>query len=194
VCRSVLQQCVAVCCSSVSQCVAAVCRSVLQQCVAVCCIVLQCVTLLEERLGYICFVAAGRCSVLQFFSVCCSVLHRERIWAHLLCCSCVSHSCSVFQLVHCLRKDSGTFAALQQCAAVCFSVLQCVAVRCSPFQCHSVLQCVTVCCCVLQSTLFDLAQSRTRVLCFPLLHLDGYGRGGILKPNHLSELWCGSRS
>jgi len=171
--------------------------AVLQQCVAVCCIVVQCVTLLEERLGYICFVAAGRCSVLQFFSVCCSVLHRERIWAHLLCCSCVLHSVAVCfswciargkTRVHLLRCSS-----VLQCVAVCFSVLQCVAVRCSPFQCHSVLQCVAVCCSVLQSTRFDLARSRTRVLFFPLLHFDGYGGGGVLKPNHVLELWCGSR-
>jgi len=57
VCCSSVLQCVAVCCSSVLQCVAVRCL-VLQQCVAVYCSVFQCV--------------AVCCSVMQCDAVCCS--------------------------------------------------------------------------------------------------------------------------
>ena len=57
--KSVIQVCVAVCCS------------VLQR-VAVCCSVLQCVAVFCSMLQY----GAVCCSVLQCFAVCCSVLQR----------------------------------------------------------------------------------------------------------------------
>ena len=90
---------------------------------------------------------------------------------------CVAVCCSV---TSCTRRDDQFFAALccsvLQCVAVCCSVLQCVAVCCSVLQCnlvhtkmrsflaisvlhslHSVAFCCSVCCLLLQSLLPSFA-------------------------------------
>ena len=57
------------------------------------------------------------------------------------------------------QKNPPFFDVIQQCVAVCCSVLQCVAVCCSVLQCVavccSVLQCVVVCYSVLQCVAFQ---------------------------------------
>ena len=90
--------------------------------------------------------AAVRCSrktavlfVLQYFVVCCRVLH------------CVAVCCSELEDVHMRKAARGSaraFVDLLQCVVVCCSVLQCVAMCCSVVQCvvgcRSVGQCVAV--------------------------------------------------
>jgi len=120
-CASSVSQCVAACCS-VSQRVA-VCCSVLQ-CVAVCCSVLQCVAACCSVLQRV----AACCSVPQYVAVCCSVLQ------------CVAACCSVLQRVAACRSvlcwktmqdRERLYVQFSGCVAVCCSVLQCGAVYCS---------------------------------------------------------------
>jgi len=130
VCNSVLQ-CVTVCCS-VLQCLE-VCYSVLQ-CVIVCSSVLQCVT--------VC------CSVLQCVAVCCSVLQcyaarvpiprgRVRVFAYVC-------GLNISELVAPMRfAVHSSVLQCGLCGAVCWGVLQCVAVFYNV--CCSVLHYVSVC-------------------------------------------------
>jgi len=117
------------------------------QCVAVRCTELQC--------GVV-------CSMLQRATVCCSVLQcafaigvRSLSLPSPNCCE-VAVCCrvSLFQITP--ESPKHTF---MQCVALCCSMLQCVAVRCSAcasksaapdYPRCSVLQCVAVCCSVLK--------------------------------------------
>ena len=130
-----------------------VCCSVLFWCVAVCCSVLQCVAVQESWhththeqgehvIGYVC------CSVLQCVAVCCSIVLR----CIAVCCSVMQYRndgahvhmskvrlsftathCNTLQhtATHCNtlqhRSEIIIHVCVLQCAAVCCSVLQCVA-------------------------------------------------------------------
>ena len=133
VCCSVLQQCVAaVCCSGVLQFAAMFCsvshRCILlgcfvstadkKQCVAVCCSVLQRV--------------AVCCSVLQYVAVC--VLQCAAVCSYVIQCG-----CSVLRCVPPMRSTD-TLRQHSRYKAVCCSVLQSIAGGCN------VLQCIAVCC------------------------------------------------
>ena len=78
---------------------------------------------------------------MQCVAVCCRVLH----YAAMCCCEFA---------VRCSARQSRETLPLILSAAVCCSVLQCVAVRCSALQCVAlcciVLQCLAVWCSVLQ--------------------------------------------
>jgi len=160
-------QCVAVCCSvlccSVLQCVAVRC-SVLQ-CVAVCCVA-GCF-LPQDKYG-----DQDKDRQRYGCAVCCSVLQRYgqlQLNPHTVC-VCVYNT----------QATKSSWDTIPQCvAAVCCSVLQCVAVccgagcclackghivrttipQCVAAVCCSVLRCVTVCCSVLQYT-FSLARDK----------------------------------
>jgi len=120
------------------------------QCVAVCCSVLQCVA-----------VCCSVLNVLQCVAVCCrwflythiqDTIYMQKQDTDVHTCKythmCVAECCSGLLCdadVSCIRKHKIRFTCkykTQMCThvAACFSVLQCVAMRCS------VLQGVAVCC------------------------------------------------
>jgi len=132
---------VAVCCS-VLQCVA-VCCSVLQ-CVAVCCSVLQ-----QQRTRYARIlrllsraVDMSVATLFQCVAVCCSVLQctvLQALYARNLrllvpgrwyvCCSVLQFCCNVLYCGHATHASLSYWSrAVVMCAAVCCSVLQCVAI------------------------------------------------------------------
>jgi len=155
------------------------------RCVAVCCSVLQRV--------------AVCCRVLHYVAVCCSEYIQRRANLHLhyipgvLQCVAVRYSvlqrvtacCSVLQCVHPTPRQSPP-SPHPRCGAVCCSVLQSVAVRCTVL--HSVLQCVVVCCsslhcvaacCTLCCTLFIRHRAN--------LHLQRHVGGAARKPRSINK-------
>jgi len=112
-------------------------------CVVVSCSVLQClvlcvaVCLLQPFVCLLlraCSIVAVCCIMLQYVTVCCSVLQRSMSQYVVLCCNvCCSVCCRV-----CYRV----------CCSVRYSV--CCSVQQSAAECSRVLSCTTVCCSVLQ--------------------------------------------
>jgi len=119
---SVIQMCVAVCCS-VLQCVAmcpcvAVCCSVLQS-VVECCSVLQCVAVCCSVLQSV----VECCRVLQRVAVCCSVLQSVAVCSRnpLSRCTQRSRALSVFLLCVLFRSLSSLSCVLSSTLALCLS-------------------------------------------------------------------------
>jgi len=118
-----IRQRVAVSCCSILQCFT-VCGSVLH-CVALCCSVLQ--------------YLAVCCSVLQCVAVCRSMLHLCCLITSALCkCCSVQIRCGNTQKSQNVRRAVARYGTWwekkfgsSQCVALCCSVLQCVAGRCS---------------------------------------------------------------
>ena len=75
-------------------------------------------------------------------------------------------------------KRAAVCCSVLQCVAVCCSVFQCVAVRCSALQCVavrcSVLQCVAMCCNVFITIILRTHRSKQLLCCFAEDTWDGH--------------------
>jgi len=166
-------RCVTACCS-VLQCVAACC-SVLQ-CVAVCCCVLLVAIHSDEQVSNtlfkaLCSFLLETCEALlspnQCVAVCCRVLPCVAVCVLPCVAVCYVHTCTyvnpVFKVLCVfLLEACEALLSLNQCVAVCCSVLQYVAVCCS------VLQCVAVHCTHLNNIYIYICQSSVQsVVCIP---------------------------
>jgi len=117
--------------------------------IAVCCSASQCV--------------AVCCSVFQYAEVCCGVLQRVAVW-----CICVAVRCSVLQCVAVKKeKDKRARTKRGRDHKVCCIVLQSNAVSCNVA--NGVSQYAAVCCSVLQCVAARESVSQYAVVCCSML-------------------------